>query len=55
MQIHLGDMPSDLVGKDLAQGIWQGLSLRVQAAAAITAISATLAVTHTLPGENRIQ
>ena len=44
-------MPADLVGKDLTRGIWQGLSTRIQIAAVVAALSISLAVTHTLPGE----
>ena len=54
LQIHLGDMPADLVGKDLTKGIWDGVSLRVQAAAVIAALSASLAVTHNLPGQQNL-
>jgi hypothetical protein len=51
MQVHLGDMPADLAAKNLADGIWKGLSLRLQAAAAVTVVATTAAVTHVLPGK----
>ena len=43
-------MPADVASKNLAEGIWKALSVRVQAAALITAATATAAVTHLLPG-----
>lgn len=50
-QVLLADMPADLASKNLAEGIWKGLSLRVQGAAIATAITATAAVSHLLPGK----
>ena len=44
-------MPADKASKNLADGIWRGLSLRVQAAAIVTAGAATAAVGHLLPSK----
>ena len=47
-------MPANLAAKNLAEGIWQGLSTRLQAAAVVTAGVTTAAVSHLLPSELRI-
>lgn len=49
LQVLLGDMPSDLAAQNLADGIWNGLSLRVSATAIILAGTLTAAVMHLLP------
>ena len=47
-------MPADIASKNLAEGIWKALSLRVQTAALVTAAASTAAFTHLLPSEHSV-